>query len=659
MHELFSWFPSDGFARFAFDAAWQSTLCVVIALVVLHWTRQPALRAGIALIAVALTLVLPVASWTVRGMGVSAIVVNAPIVAARPAVLRNDVDAVPMEKHPRAVGVHAPEHAMEAPWNWREWFAFAVPIAWASATALLLARLALSALTVRRWLRRATPCDDADWQTALQRAATKLQVAAPRVAFSEDVASPTMVPYFRPTLLLPIALRTHVSQVPAAERLSIVCAHELAHLRRRDGWAMLFLECGAALLPWQPGVWRLKRVFAAAAEDACDDWAVSTGAHPVTIAAVLTELVPTLPPSGIGVAMMTTDAKTRILRLLALREPTAPNATRRAKFFVATIAAVLAAAIALTQPVTAEQQDPDSQPTETTVEKKNEADAPEEIAVEIAPEYVIEPPDVLLIDSVYLVPKAPHKIGALDMLFIQGSGLLPESPLADNFAVEPGGRVNLGASYGSVDLNGLSMEEAQEAIVEHLQKKIGIRAPEISVTLKGSKGDQQINGEHLVGPDGRVVLGSYGTVFVAGKTIQQARDAVEKHLSKYFDEAPVSIDVYKYNSKFYYILLEDKITGGEVIRMPITGNETVLDAIAVANEQGASRLGTQTEIWVARRPSDPNADYEVLPVDYKKIFRGQNAATNYRLRPQDRVFLSRTVKPERETEQPEKKGDAR
>ena len=49
-----------------------------------------------------------------------------------------------------------------------------------------------------------------------------------------------------------------------------------------------------------------------------------------------------------------------------------------------------------------------------------------------------------------------------------------------------------------------------------------LREPEVSVTISETSGLQVISGEHLVGPDGMVNLGTYGTVYVAGMTIEEA-----------------------------------------------------------------------------------------------------------------------------------------
>ena len=55
--------------------------------------------------------------------------------------------------------------------------------------------------------------------------------------------------------------------------------------------------------------------------------------------------------------------------------------------------------------------------------------------------------------------------------------------------------------------------------------------------------------------------------------------------------------MFAYNSKVYYVITEGAGQGDLVARLPITGNETVLDAISQIN--GLSRLSSKN-IWIAR-----------------------------------------------------------
>ena len=258
-----------------------------------------------------------------------------------------------------------------------------------------------------------------------------------------------------------------------------------------------------------------------------------------------------------------------------------------------------------------------------------------ELAKITLPPYVIEPPDILLIDALRVVPKPPFRIQSFDSLQVLVEGTLLEQPINGIYVVEPGGLLDLGPSYGKVPVGGKSLDEAQDAVFQHLKRVL--REPQVSVTLAQAAGQQQIAGEHLVGPDGTINLGTYGSVYVTGMTLEEAKAAIEGQLSKYLDAPLVSVDVFSYNSKVYYVITEGAGQGDNVARFPVTGNETVLDAVAQIN--GLSKLSSK-EIWIARpAPSGIGCD-QVLPVDIQAIMRGGATATNYQILPGDRVFIA-------------------
>src|SRR5436190_12568328 len=66
-----------------------------------------------------------------------------------------------------------------------------------------------------------------------------------------------------------------------------------------------------------------------------------------------------------------------------------------------------------------------------------EPSAPRELTKVILPPYRIEPPDVLQIDAVRVIPKFPYKLRLLDSLVIQVTGTLPDAPIGGTFVIEP------------------------------------------------------------------------------------------------------------------------------------------------------------------------------------------------------------------------------
>src|ERR687894_287565 len=88
-----------------------------------------------------------------------------------------------------------------------------------------------------------------------------------------------------------------------------------------------------------------------------------------------------------------------------------------------------------------------------------------------------------------------------------------------------------------------------------------------------------------VQPDGNVDLGFNGDVYVAGLTLEQVEQKIAQHLTARSGprppRQPYEVSVRLVNgsqSKFYYVLGTVTTQG----RFPITGNETVLDAILAA-----------------------------------------------------------------------------
>jgi polysaccharide export outer membrane protein len=176
-----------------------------------------------------------------------------------------------------------------------------------------------------------------------------------------------------------------------------------------------------------------------------------------------------------------------------------------------------------------------------------------------------------------------------------------------------------------------------------------------------------ISGERLVRPDGKISLGFYGDVYVAGLTMPEVKEKIVLHLRKFLtdtalglvdidpatmqpvmdpqtskpklvdpkDSNTVFVDVTAYNSKNYYILGDVAVTG----RLPITGNETVLDAINFGG--GLLPTAAYQNIRLVR-PAPPGACCEqVLPVNLAAITSGGDPTTNYQILPGDRIIVYR------------------
>lgn len=259
--------------------------------------------------------------------------------------------------------------------------------------------------------------------------------------------------------------------------------------------------------------------------------------------------------------------------------------------------------------------------------------APHEMAMAVLPEYRIEPPDVLEITALHVIPRPPYQLHALDSLVIQVAGSLPQAPIDGAFTIEPGGTLYLGEPYGYVQVGGLTLPQAREALINHLSAFL--RSPQVNVALGEIAAKQGIAGPHLVGPDGNVTLGAYGSVRVLGMTTAEAKSAVEQHLAQFLDQPEVAVDVFAYNSKTYYVITQGAGLGDGVWKFPVTGNDTVLDAISNIN---GLLPHSSTRVWIAR----PTEDGQVMtmPVDWAGITQAGLAVTNYQVMPGDRIYVA-------------------
>ncbi len=188
----------------------------------------------------------------------------------------------------------------------------------------------------------------------------------------------------------------------------------------------------------------------------------------------------------------------------------------------------------------------------------------------------------------------------------------------------------------------------------------------IHVAVLQAAPGRQLDGDRLVRPDGKISLDFYGDVYVAGLTTDQIKEKIIIHLRKSltddalglikYDEKTleplkdkdgnpvpvppaesesVFVDVAQYNSKVYYVQGDVSLQG----RFPITGNETVLDAINYAG--GLLPTAAFQNIRLVR-PAPPDACCaQTLPVNLPAIINAGDTTTNYQLMPGDRIMVFR------------------
>ena len=95
--------------------------------------------------------------------------------------------------------------------------------------------------------------------------------------------------------------------------------------------------------------------------------------------------------------------------------------------------------------------------------------------------YVIEPPEVLQIEMLKLVPLPPDRAESFDVLQLHVSGTLPDQPIDNYYIAEADGTINLGPAYGTVRVAGLALDEIKRTVEKKLREVL--KAPVVSVQL--------------------------------------------------------------------------------------------------------------------------------------------------------------------------------
>jgi polysaccharide export outer membrane protein len=132
-----------------------------------------------------------------------------------------------------------------------------------------------------------------------------------------------------------------------------------------------------------------------------------------------------------------------------------------------------------------------------------------------------------------------------------------------------------------------------------------------------------------VRPDGKISLPLLNDVQAAGLTPMQLADSITEKLRKYIADPRVTVVVNQINSKRVYLVGEVGHPGG----MPLLANMTVLQAISSA---GLTQFANTKGIYVLRTEAGKQ---QKMPVNYKKLVKGEQMEQNYVLKPGDTIVV--------------------
>ena len=217
--------------------------------------------------------------------------------------------------------------------------------------------------------------------------------------------------------------------------------------------------------------------------------------------------------------------------------------------------------------------------------------------------------------------------------------------VSHDFPIGPGGVIDLRElvqkKTARIVIGDLTLGEAEELIQPYF--------PDSQRVILSIVSNLNQNGNHLVSPDGYVLL-DQKRVYVNGLTVKEIAEAIELAFPA-CEKGSVSVSIYAYNSKEYYVIIPG--TGAQVgpegvpetvFSFPCTGSETILKAIANVNglTPSFSSSFSSKRIWIARPVGNANAPL-ILPVDWNAVVNGV-AAANHRILPNDRIFIDLSTK---------------
>jgi polysaccharide biosynthesis/export protein len=132
-----------------------------------------------------------------------------------------------------------------------------------------------------------------------------------------------------------------------------------------------------------------------------------------------------------------------------------------------------------------------------------------------------------------------------------------------------------------------------------------------------------------VRPDGKISLPLLNDVQAAGLTPEKLAETLTEKLKKYVADPRVTVVVAQINSKRIYLTGEVNKAGA----MAMLPNMTVLQALSSA---GLNQFAKTKGIYVLRMD---NGKQEKLPVNYRKLVKGQDIEQNYVLQPGDTIVV--------------------
>jgi polysaccharide export outer membrane protein len=148
-------------------------------------------------------------------------------------------------------------------------------------------------------------------------------------------------------------------------------------------------------------------------------------------------------------------------------------------------------------------------------------------------------------------------------------------------------------------------------------------------------GRPDISGKHTIGPDGRITLPMAGAITLAGLSREQAAQAIDQAMSKYYTNISCIVGVDKYGSN--RVLVTGYVEHPGIMYFDQT--PTLLEAITRAGLLQPTGTGHTIDDPIPERVAIYRGNDEAIWVDVKGLLGQGSAMADMRLRRNDTIFV--------------------
>lgn len=130
----------------------------------------------------------------------------------------------------------------------------------------------------------------------------------------------------------------------------------------------------------------------------------------------------------------------------------------------------------------------------------------------------------------------------------------------------------------------------------------------------------------VVKKDGKIYLPVVGSVMAAGYTVEEFHEILRNHLKQYIQDPQLTVDIFKYESKKFYVLGAVRNPGA----FPVNGSTTLLEGLGLA--KGVTPDGSLERAYVVRNRS-------LLPINLGNLLLRGDTSRNIYMQNGDLVYV--------------------